>query len=271
MGYLYYHLLKIQRKLICIVLCHTMRHLTTTAAGSCSSDLRPVIVSTYRGYISFQDTYTCDEVRLTTKTGCKLQCSSKSWCSYAFLDHNYCTANGQCSCAYCSKTYNLFTPSVSDREDRFEEGVEEFYLFTREVEGASSDMAHFPTGLVKAKALLVDIIVKSPFTALQFLVGTELVFEMYFDFDSNAILIKNKVSAEFSQSEIDPDDYHGAFDFVDGREISVLFHFTGSGDMDLHIGKYNIDYFPHGFDLSKISQFKLVSENQEAAIVSISH
>ena len=244
-----------------------MRHLTTTAAGSCSSDLRPVIVSTYRCYISFQDTYTCDEVQFTTKTACKLLCSSKSWCSYAF---NYCNAHGQCGCAYCSKTYNLFTPSVSDREDRFEEGVE-FYLFTREVEGASSDMAHFPTGLVKAKALLVDIIVKSPFTALQFLVGTQLVFEMYFDFDSNAILIKNKVFSELSQKEINPDDYHGAFDFIDGREISVLFHFTGSGEMDIHIGKYNIDYFPHRFKVSEITQFKLVSENQEAAIVSISH
>ena len=137
---------------------------------------------------------------------------------------------------------------------------------TRDIRLESSDSVDFPTGLVGSRPLLVEFTIKSPFTAFQVLAGTEIAFEANFDFEKKW-LKPNHFNSYFATKI--RDDV-----FTDGRTVSAMLVIINVNDNVYQFCVVNeicVSHWGSKIQHQDITQFKLLSENQEAIIISISH
>ena len=215
--------------------------------------MEPVIITPYPGVV-FSLPGFCKNIS-STKTGCKLGCSSQLRCAIASVRD--CKADGQCLCTHCG--------AFLSAQNNVDDGGE-YFLFTRDIRLESSDSVDFPTGLVDSRPLLVEFTIKSLYTTFQVLAGTEIAFEAKFDFERK--WLKHNRFNNYVATKIRNDL------FTDGRTVSAIFVIINSYNNTYRFCVVNeicISHWGSKIQHQDITQFKLLSENQEAIIISISH
>ena len=216
--------------------------------------MEPVIITPYPGVVVSIPGF-CKNIS-STKTGCKLGCSSQLRCAIASVRD--CKADGQCLCTHCD--------AFLAAENNVDDGGE-YFLFTRDIRLESSDSVDLPRGLVDSRPLLVEFTIKIPYTAFQVLAGTEIAFEANFDFERKW-LKPNLLNSYFDIKKM------RNVVFTDGRTVSAIFVIINSYKNVYRFCVVNetcVSQWRSKIQHQDITQFKLLSENQEAIIISISH